>query len=206
MAVDVKKIVMSNRELEMAVLKEAGGCAVEDTMNRSYDINTDVILMAEALAKKLAGILYLDIGLDPRKRRMTTPRNFAAEKAAVSMTDPSRKTKLREIESDEEDYLQQLSRFDANAWDAVIRGADRIMRRAFALSKLGLVVCNVDHLVPDAVAENEIRLGNEGGRVPLMGTIQLTELGRQFLGRGGRLRKKKGYSGDAIDEEVEIVK
>jgi hypothetical protein len=206
MAVELKKLVMSNRELEMAIMRESGGCCTEDNKNRIYDINTDVILISIALAKKLLGIYGLEIGLDPRKRKLTRPRDFRAEKSAISTDDPWRKQKLKALEEDEEDYLRAASSFDPDAWDQAIRLEDRIARRALALSKIGLVVCNIDHLTPDAVSENEIRLGNESGRVPLEGTIMLSEAGKQFLGRAGKLRKKRGWSGDPLDEEVEIVK
>jgi hypothetical protein len=201
-------VKLSNRELDMAILKESGGCAREDAINRIYDISTDVILHANALAKRLLGIFGVDIGFDPRKAanfKLKAP-DWEAKRREIRHDDPFRKDKLGHIDREEREYEETQSKFDRGAWDQVIDLEDRIMRRALALQTAGLVICNVDYLAPDAVQEKEIMLGNESGKVPLVGTIQLTELGKQFLASGWKLRKKRNFRGDPEDEQVEIVK
>jgi len=203
--VEFVKEHLSNRELERAILKEAGGCNYEDEKNKIYDISTDVILHANALAKKLHKLWGIYIGNDPRKRKLTRPVDFAAARAAIPVDHPDRRAHLAQLEQEEEEYLRAQAAVDIDAWDTIIDTEDRIMRRALQLQAIGLVVCNVDYLVPDAVAEREASLG-ESGRVPLEGTIQLTDAGKAFLASGKTLRKKKGTrSSDPRDEEIEIA-
>lgn len=197
----------SNREIEKAILREAAGCAAEDDKNQVFGLDApDVLLILQALAKRLLGLFGEDLGTSPMNQMRGKKRDFDQERAKLDRADPAYETMLAELRDAEEEAKAIDARYNPDAWRAVLELEGRLRCRAKALERVGLVQTDVDDLAPPQAAE---KYASEGfsPKIPLVGTVRITEKGMAFLARGATLRRarKQPRGADVLTEDVEVV-
>jgi len=217
MPVTFKKPHLSIEEMDKAILKEAAGCSIDDVAAKTYTYTYEgCTLFLGALAKKLLGIYGMAIGNDPRRAAQlgfSNERDFAGERERLlkdTTIAPDRKSADLERFAAEERFANKLqNEFDPEAWHAVIELFNELYRRAQALERAQLVRMNVDHLVPEAVAQREAEQYGGDGKIPCDGTVEITERGLRCVSGQKWPSRKPGHKqrpgAQLIDYDVEVV-
>ena len=213
MTVELKKVDISIRDMDRAILVEAMGCDSENLKAQAFTYSYgEVVLILEALAKKMLGIYGVAVGNSPERAAKlgvsNEKRDFAEERKKARKT-AANKAQLKVILerlSVEEKFVNKLEAdFDPVAWAKIGELKEILCRRAMALHRAGLVEYNVDNVVADEAEQRE-KLQGGTGRVPMEGSVSLTEKGARCVStqRWPVLRRRQRSDAHQFDYDVEI--
>jgi hypothetical protein len=214
MPVELNDVQPDVQEMRKWILREAAGCRLDDEKAQIYEYSyQSCVLFLNALAKKILGIYGISIGNDPRRAielGFSNERDFTEERRRIvndSSLSPADKRSRLEILRGEEQFANKLaSEYDPQAWNKVIELENILERLAMSLERAGLVVTNVDHLVPEAAAQREKQEYGGDGKIPCRRTVEITAKGLQCVGsHKWPVPKKKQRPGThRFDEDVEV--
>lgn len=219
MAVEVKDVEISLRDMEKYILREAAGCRMDDEKAQVFTYSyQSCVLVLQALAKKILGIDGLGIGNNPTRAQALgysdAPRDFTEERkqALVSLqrgeiSEGVYQSKLELIQREEAFANRVAAEQDPQAWAKVLELTEILSRRAMALARIGLLDYNVDSLVATEF-ELQDREAGGSGKSPMEGSVTITDKGRGVVGsqRWPVPRKKQRMGVSRIDEDLELPK
>lgn len=231
MAVQVRPLTLSIRELELSILREARAATQEDGLIAKYGSNETggCVLYSIALSKKLLGLHGVGLGTDPRKKEQLPigeqidwddeyhrhASRYMADKSddpnIQAMTQEQRKEAIKhakaQVDRTREWAEQADAEYDPDAWAKVLEVNDWISRRCKQLDVLGLVIWEGVTDLPQELANMPENRLPEGFRsMPGIGTLQPTLAGMRFLSRGDRLEELQGQGGvHPLDRRVRVV-
>ena len=217
MAVSINDVQPPIQDMRRWILKEAAGCAIDDEKAKVYEYSfQSCVLFLNALAKKILGIYGQGIGNDPRRAVelgfSNEQRDFTEERKKIvndPMLSPADKRGKLEILRGEEQFANRLANeYDPTAWQKVIELEEILERLAMSLERAGLVITNVDNLVPEAAAQREKQEYGGDGKIPCRRTVEITTKGLQCVGsqRWPMPKKKQRPGTHRFDEDVEVPK
>lgn len=214
MPVDINDVQPDLRLLDRWILMESAGCRLDDEKAKVYTYSfQSCVLFLNALAKKILGIYGVSIGNDPRRAMelgFSNERDFTEDRKRI-INDPSldpetKRGHLDRIKHEEAFANRLANEYDPVAWAKVIELEEVLERRAMALERAGLVITNVDDLVPDAVAQKEKQDFGGDGKIPCRRTVQITPKGLHCVGsqKWPTVKKSQRPGTHRFDEDVEI--
>lgn len=213
MTVEIKEPQIDLREIDKWLLKEAAGCAIDDSNAHQYTYEyADCVLILDALSKKILGIYGVNIGNDPTRAiklgMSNKPMDYEKSRAEInsSSLDDEKKQIQLELIKNQEVFAKKLeAETDPHAWACVKKLTKILESRALALERAGLLTCNVEGVAPEEAVRRDIE-ENGDGKFPMSGAVAITAKGIKCVSTQTwptvKLKQRRGV--DRVDEDVEV--